>query len=99
MTTNVLHFKANMLLQWNNDSPVCQDIVKIHFLKGIRLLVIFACCLNGLVLQPYKHNTGGPAEGLQRPATPGRPADPQPLGGSGVGCKVGLQRAYEGGLF
>ena len=36
----------------------------------------------------------GPPEGLQRLATPWRPAASVPLGGREVGCKVGLWRAY-----
>ncbi len=44
-------------------------------------------------IMPYKHSSSGPAEGLRRLVTPCRPATPQPLGGTGVGCKVGLRRA------
>ncbi len=45
---------------------------------------------------PYKHSTSSPPVGLQRTATLWRPADPHPLGGAEVGCKVGLCRAAEG---
>ena len=49
---------------------------------------------------PYKHSTGGPPEGLQRPlrpATPWRPVTFYPWCGMEVGCKVGLRRT-SGGL-
>ena len=45
---------------------------------------------------PYKHRAGGPPEGLHRPATSWRLANPQPLDGTEMGCKVGLQRASSG---
>ncbi len=44
----------------------------------------------------YKHSASGHPEGLRRPATPWKPANPQPLGGTEVGCKVGLQRGAGG---
>ena len=44
----------------------------------------------------HKHSTSGPPEGLQRPATAWRPANPQPLGDTEVGCKVGLWRVAWG---
>ncbi len=40
---------------------------------------------------PYKHSTSGPPMGRQWLATPGWQADPHPLGGSGLVCKVGRQ--------
>ena len=40
---------------------------------------------------PYKHSTSGPPAGLQRTATTWRPANPHPLDGTEVACKVGLQ--------
>ena len=41
---------------------------------------------------PYKHSTSGPTAGCWRTATPWQPADPNPLGRTHVGCKVGSQR-------
>ena len=40
---------------------------------------------------PYKHSTSSPPVGCWRTATPWQPANPHPLGGTKVGCKVGCQ--------
>ena len=40
---------------------------------------------------PYKHSTSGSSECFRRPGTLWRPAISQPLGGTEVGCKVGLE--------
>ena len=50
-------------------------------------------------LYDYKHNTSGPPEGPWRPATLWRPGTSHPLGGTEVGCKVGLRTPVEAGLL
>ncbi len=65
----------------DNISSVDDDIGSIQF---------GSCAGTGRT--PYKQSTFDPPEDLCRSATPWRPANPQPLGGTEVGCKVDLQR-------
>ena len=55
------------------------------YVKSIYQLHEYVCDAFAI---PYKHSTSGPLAGRQRLAT-GQPADPRPLGDTGVGCKVG----------